>query len=211
MQGAIPAAGRSCALHAGHAGHLGQQGRDAVLAGSAAGPGADSRGKGLCQRQSPGYAGCSCQRPFQASEVLKVHLNAVSLENLAIKECLSCDCLMMYVVHHLYKEAGASFLRARCCRNMFAMWSGYLPFPLLNIIVRIRRWHADGRRRAAAFGRSLTAHLMKMKAEPGAYGQLGLSELLEMREDCLREFRFSDVYRCTSSSPLKSVPRHQYQ
>jgi hypothetical protein len=57
-------------------------------------------------------------------------------------------------------------------------------------------WVTDGRRRAAAFGRSLTAHLMKMKAEPGAYGQLGLSELLEMREDCLREFRFSDVYRC---------------
>ena len=55
---------------------------------------------------------------------------------------------------------------------------------------------ADGRRRAAAFGRALEAHLVKMRSEPGAYGQLGLSDLLEMREDCLREFRFTDVYRC---------------
>ncbi|CAL8471142.1 g10684 [Coccomyxa elongata] len=53
----------------------------------------------------------------------------------------------------------------------------------------------DGRRRAAAFGRALEAHLVKMRSEPGAYGQLGLSDLLEMREDCLREFRFTDVYR----------------
>ena len=55
--------------------------------------------------------------------------------------------------------------------------------------------NADGRRRAAAFGRALEAHLVKMRSEPGAYGQLGLSDLLEMREDCLREFRFTDVYR----------------
>jgi hypothetical protein len=31
--------------------------------------------------------------------------------------------------------------------------------------------------------------------DPGAYGQLGLSDLFEMREECLREFGFSDVYR----------------
>ncbi len=31
--------------------------------------------------------------------------------------------------------------------------------------------------------------------EPGAYGQLGLSDLFEMREECLREFGFADVYR----------------
>jgi hypothetical protein len=28
------------------------------------------------------------------------------------------------------------------------------------------------------------------------YGAIGLSELFEMREECLREFGFSDVYRC---------------
>ena len=42
---------------------------------------------------------------------------------------------------------------------------------------------------------------MKMRSEPGAYGQLGLSDLLEMREDCLREFRFTDVYRCSPDVP----------
>ena len=54
---------------------------------------------------------------------------------------------------------------------------------------------AGGRRRARAFGRALAAHLAKMRIEPGAYGRLGLSDLFEMREECLREFGFSDVYR----------------
>lgn len=31
--------------------------------------------------------------------------------------------------------------------------------------------------------------------EPAAYGKLGLANLLEMREECLREFHFMDVYR----------------
>ncbi|KAG1660836.1 hypothetical protein FOA52_008947 [Chlamydomonas sp. UWO 241] len=50
-------------------------------------------------------------------------------------------------------------------------------------------------RRAMAFGRSLSAHLHKLAGEPGAYGRLGLAELFEMREECLREFGFNDVYR----------------
>ncbi|KAI8462346.1 MAG: fumble-domain-containing protein [Monoraphidium minutum] len=54
----------------------------------------------------------------------------------------------------------------------------------------------DGpRRRATAFARAFAAHLAKLRAEPGCYGQLGLGELFEMREECLREFGFSDVYR----------------
>lgn len=31
--------------------------------------------------------------------------------------------------------------------------------------------------------------------EPAAYGKLGLANLLELREECLREFHFSDAYR----------------
>jgi len=31
--------------------------------------------------------------------------------------------------------------------------------------------------------------------EPSAYGKLGLANLLEMREECLREFQFVDAYR----------------
>lgn len=52
-------------------------------------------------------------------------------------------------------------------------------------------------RRATAFGRAFAAHISKLRAEPGCYGQLGLAELLEMREECLREFGFADVYRLT--------------
>ncbi len=65
--------------------------------------------------------------------------------------------------------------------------------------------HAGGQRRAAAFGRALLAHLAKIRSEPGAYGQLGLSELFEMREECLREFGFSDVYRCCFPSGLPAL------
>ncbi|CAG9461150.1 unnamed protein product [Pedinophyceae sp. YPF-701] len=54
---------------------------------------------------------------------------------------------------------------------------------------------ANARRRAHAFARALTAHLHRLKAEPGAYGRLGLAEIFEMREECLREFNFRDAYR----------------
>jgi hypothetical protein len=42
--------------------------------------------------------------------------------------------------------------------------------------------------------------MSKMRIEPGAYGRLGLSDLFEMREECLREFGFSDVYRWGAAS-----------
>ena len=61
---------------------------------------------------------------------------------------------------------------------------------------------ADARRRAAAFGRALAGHVTKLRSEPRAYGGTGLSELLGMREECLREFGFKDVYRCVAIEPL---------
>ena len=54
---------------------------------------------------------------------------------------------------------------------------------------------ADAQRRSAAFGRAFQAHLTKLLAEPGVYGDLGLYEVFEMREECLREFGFADAYR----------------
>lgn len=54
---------------------------------------------------------------------------------------------------------------------------------------------AEAQRRASAFGRALDLHLTKLREEPGAYGQLGLGDLFELREECLREFGFADVYR----------------
>jgi bifunctional damage-control phosphatase, subfamily II, fusion protein len=35
----------------------------------------------------------------------------------------------------------------------------------------------------------------RLQSEPQAYGELGLADLLEMREEALREFGFLDVYR----------------
>ncbi|XP_024385144.1 pantothenate kinase 2 isoform X2 [Physcomitrium patens] len=49
-------------------------------------------------------------------------------------------------------------------------------------------------RRGDAFARAFKAHLARLREEPAAYGQLGLANLLEMREECLREFHFQDVY-----------------
>lgn len=42
------------------------------------------------------------------------------------------------------------------------------------------------RRRAQAFERALTAHMTKLIQEPGVYGRLGLAEVFELREECLR-------------------------
>ncbi|EFJ47392.1 hypothetical protein VOLCADRAFT_61514, partial [Volvox carteri f. nagariensis] len=43
--------------------------------------------------------------------------------------------------------------------------------------------------------RAFGAHLDRLQSEPGCYGALGLAELFTMREECLREFGFGDVYR----------------
>lgn len=53
----------------------------------------------------------------------------------------------------------------------------------------------DAKRRGDAFARAFSAHLSRLMEEPSAYGKLGLANLLEMREECLREFQFVDAYR----------------
>lgn len=51
------------------------------------------------------------------------------------------------------------------------------------------------KRRGDAFARAFSAHLARLMEEPAAYGKLGLAYLLELREECLREFQFTDAYR----------------
>ncbi|WCJ36080.1 pantothenate kinase 2 [Euphorbia peplus] len=53
----------------------------------------------------------------------------------------------------------------------------------------------DAKRRGDAFARAFSAHLARLMEEPAAYGKLGLANLLELREECLREFNFVDPYR----------------
>jgi len=58
---------------------------------------------------------------------------------------------------------------------------------------------ADAQRRADAFGMALSGHFKKLREEPTAYGKLGLADLFELREDCLREFKFTDAYKLDKS------------
>ena len=59
-------------------------------------------------------------------------------------------------------------------------------------------WRQRERRRserAENFDNVFRSHLSRLRDEPAAYGQIGLADLFEMREECLRFFRFNDVYR----------------
>ena len=89
---------------------------------------------------------------------------------------LTAFCTHLQIGHHfVLSQMHCSLLRITCCYSS-----------------------ADARRRAAAFGRALAGHVTKLRSEPSAYGGTGLSELLGMREECLREFGFKDVYRSVS-------------
>ncbi|XP_074558294.1 pantothenate kinase 2 [Curcuma longa] len=52
----------------------------------------------------------------------------------------------------------------------------------------------DAKRRGDAFAHAFSAHLARLMEEPAAYGKFGLANLLELREECLREFHFMDAY-----------------
>ncbi|RWR81972.1 pantothenate kinase 2 isoform X1 [Cinnamomum micranthum f. kanehirae] len=53
----------------------------------------------------------------------------------------------------------------------------------------------DAKRRGDAFAHAFSAHLARLMEEPAAYGKFGLANLLELREECLREFQFMDAYK----------------
>ncbi|KAK9119721.1 hypothetical protein Scep_017814 [Stephania cephalantha] len=53
----------------------------------------------------------------------------------------------------------------------------------------------DAKRRGDAFAHAFSAHMSRLMKEPSAYGKLGLANLFELREECLREFQFVDAYR----------------
>ena len=53
----------------------------------------------------------------------------------------------------------------------------------------------EATKRAEAFQSALETHLTTIIDDPRAYGNLGLADVFEMREECLREFGFRDVYK----------------
>ncbi|KAK1326944.1 Pantothenate kinase 2 [Acorus calamus] len=75
----------------------------------------------------------------------------------------------------------------------FTVLSEHLP-DLVDKAVASEGGTDDAKRRGAAFARAFSAHLRRLMEEPAAYGKLGLANLLEMREECLREFQFVDAY-----------------
>ena len=96
----------------------------------------------------------------------------------------------------IYKNQAVGHMRHRLAAASQRMHAACLLHNIKRPACLSQSRRAGARRRASAFGRALAAHLAKIRSEPGAYGQLGLSDLFEMREECLREFGFADVYRC---------------
>ncbi|XP_043703869.1 pantothenate kinase 2-like isoform X3 [Telopea speciosissima] len=76
----------------------------------------------------------------------------------------------------------------------FTVLSEHLP-DLVDKAVASEGGTEDAKRRGDAFARAFSAHLRRLMEEPAAYGKLGLANLLELREECLREFQFVDAYR----------------
>jgi hypothetical protein len=66
------------------------------------------------------------------------------------------------------------------------------------------------RRRAKAMGTAMSAHFERLQRQPEAYGLMGLGEVFEMREDCLREFRFYDIHACASLSSVGQAPNPEW-
>ncbi|KAK4479335.1 hypothetical protein RD792_014847 [Penstemon davidsonii] len=76
----------------------------------------------------------------------------------------------------------------------FTVLSEHMP-DLVDKAVASEGGTDDAKRRGDAFARAFSAHMARLMEEPAAYGKLGLANLLELREECLREFHFLDVYR----------------
>ncbi|KAJ4752782.1 hypothetical protein LUZ62_045483 [Rhynchospora pubera] len=75
----------------------------------------------------------------------------------------------------------------------FTVLSEHLP-DLVDKAVASEGGTDDAKRRGDAFARAFSAHLARLMEEPAAYGKFGLADLLELREECLREFQFGDAY-----------------
>ena len=68
----------------------------------------------------------------------------------------------------------------------------------------------EAQQKCDAFRWMFGSHLEKLKQEPQVYGNFGLCEILEMREECLRECGFKDAYlmhkKSENDAALKVLP-----
>ena len=78
-----------------------------------------------------------------------------------------------------------------------AYWTGVLQDQLPTVMEKAASSQGNSREainRAALFGRSLDSYLSKYRSQSSGFGQIDLSDLFELREECLREAGFKDVY-----------------
>ncbi|KAJ3386678.1 Pantothenate kinase 4 [Entophlyctis sp. JEL0112] len=77
-------------------------------------------------------------------------------------------------------------------------WLDLLDRNLKDLVALVLQWqgHTDGTvaARAAAFENIYRDHLQRLRKEPNAYGRLSVRSLLNLREQCLREMGFNDVF-----------------
>lgn len=79
-----------------------------------------------------------------------------------------------------------------------AYWVGILQDQLATVMEKAASSQSntrDATERAALFGRTLDSYLSRYRSQSSGFGRVELSDLFELREECLREAGFQDVYK----------------
>ncbi|KAJ3052972.1 hypothetical protein HK097_005281 [Rhizophlyctis rosea] len=76
-------------------------------------------------------------------------------------------------------------------------WIDLLDKNLGDLVEMVLEWKADQtdtKSRASSFEAMYREHLQRLRTEPLAYGALSIRSLLNLREQCLREMGFTDIF-----------------
>ncbi|ORY42350.1 fumble-domain-containing protein [Rhizoclosmatium globosum] len=91
-------------------------------------------------------------------------------------------------------------------------WIDLLDNNLKDLVKLVLQWQKDTENvtgRAAAFESIFRDHLQRLRKEPHAYGKLSIRSLLNLREQCLREMGFNDIFE-TVKKDENTVALAQY-
>ncbi|KAJ3002797.1 UNVERIFIED_CONTAM: Pantothenate kinase 4, partial [Siphonaria sp. JEL0065] len=92
-------------------------------------------------------------------------------------------------------------------------WIDLLDNNLKDLVTLVMTWQKDtdnAANRAAAFETIFRDHLQRLGKEPNAYGRLSIRSLLDLREQCLREMGFNDIFE-TIKNNENQVAYTQYK
>ena len=94
-----------------------------------------------------------------------------------------------------------------------AYWIGVLQDQIPTVMHKAASSEQNSKeslRRAAHFGRTFNLHLCRYRSHKDPFGPIGLSDLFELREECLREMGFHDVYKLDkereNAAALEALP-----